>query len=78
MTSLVESSSNPQKYERSLANTVAERYRGMGFNVLVEPLASQVPFHLGGYRPDVLAMKEPDQNFIIEVKKTAERLSVDR
>lgn len=78
MTPIVESSSNQQKYEGSLASTVAERYRGMGFNVIVEPSTSQVPFDLGGYRPDILATKEPDQNFIIEVKKTAERLSVDR
>ncbi|NET59883.1 MAG: hypothetical protein F6K47_28160 [Symploca sp. SIO2E6] len=78
MTSVTESNSNPQKYHSLLESTVAERYRSIGFNVLVEPSASQIPFDLGGYRPDILATKEPDQNLIIEVKNTAERLSVDR
>jgi len=58
-------------------NSLASTYAQQGFNVLKEPSSSEVPFDLGDYKPDLIAIKG-DTNLIIEVKTTASRISVDR
>jgi hypothetical protein len=66
------------EFHRQLESSTAKRYAELGFNVTIEPSPSLIPFELGGYRPDILAIKEPNQNYIIEVKGSSQRLSVDR
>lgn len=46
---------------------VAKRYREAGYEVVLQPKPTMIPFDLGGYRPDILARKE-GRNVIIEVK----------
>lgn len=67
-----------QAFGRQLESSVAKRYSDLGFTVTVEPSLDLIPFDLGGYRPDMLAIKQPDQNYIIEVKGSSQRISVDR
>jgi hypothetical protein len=69
---------NGQAVHSQLEASIAKRYAELGFNVTVEPSLNLIPFDLGGYRPDILATKEPNQNYIIEVKGSSQRVSVDR
>jgi hypothetical protein len=46
---------------------VARRYREAGYEVVLQPKPTMIPFDLGGYRPDILARKD-GMNVIIEVK----------
>ncbi len=55
---------------------LAEGYRRDGYIVVVEPKKEELPFNLGGYRPDLLAVKG-DDGIIVEVKDRAERTSFD-
>lgn len=61
-----------------LEERVADRYRKQGFQVTVEPSTQQLPFELSGYRPDLIVTKSPDENYIIEVKSSANRMPIDR
>lgn len=61
---------NTQVTEHSLEKRVAEKYRLQGFEVIVEPTKSVIPFDLGNYLPDIIAKKSSEENYIIEVKKT--------
>ena len=56
---------------------VAEQYRRDGYEVILAPDPSRLPFDLGEYRPDLIARKE-GQGFIVEVKTNAKRISLDR
>lgn len=56
---------------------MASTYAEQGFTVLREPSTNELPFDLGGYRPDLMATKE-DTGLIIEVKTKASHISVDR
>ncbi|MFM1902082.1 MAG: hypothetical protein RLZZ216_2658 [Cyanobacteriota bacterium] len=67
-----------QAFGSQLESSVAKRYSDLGFTVTVEPSLDLIPFDLGGYRPDMLAIKQPDQNYIIEVKGSSQKISVDR
>jgi hypothetical protein len=67
-----------QAFGSQLESSVAKRYSDLGFTVTVQPSLDLIPFDLGGYRPDMLAIKQPDQNYIIEVKGSSQRISVDR
>lgn len=69
---------NGQAFHSQLEASIAKRYTELGFYVTVEPSLDLIPFDLGGYRPDMLATKQPDQNYIIEVKGSSQRISVDR
>jgi hypothetical protein len=69
---------NGQAFHSQLEASIAKKYTELGFNVTVEPSLDLIPFDLGGYRPDMLAIKQPDQNYIIEVKGSSQRISVDR
>lgn len=62
--------------EQDLLNTLVERYSREGYEVIKEPAPNDVPFDLGGYKPDLIALKE-GRNIIIEVKAKAERISFD-
>ena len=39
-----------------LLNALMERYRSKGYEVLKEPGPDAVPFDLGGYSPDLVAI----------------------
>ena len=56
---------------------LARSYQAQGFVVKAAPTADDIPFDLGGYRPDLLAEKE-GQHLIVEVKKAGVPLSVGR
>jgi hypothetical protein len=56
---------------------LAEEYARAGYSVSVEPDPARVPFDVGGYRPDLLVEKG-GEHYIIEVKASGRRASVDR
>jgi REase_AHJR-like len=70
-------SSSLQVQHDALLNSVAERYRGDGYEVVTEPGPSAIPFDLGSYRPDLIARKG-DVSIIVEIKAQAERMSFDQ
>jgi hypothetical protein len=78
MTAEIGGPPNGQAFGSQLEASIAKRYTELGFTVTVEPSLDLIPFDLGGYRPDMLATKQPDQNYIIEVKGSSQRISVDR
>ena len=67
-----------QNLQSGLEERVAEKYLQQGFSVITNPPLSSLPFDLGGYRPDLIAQKESDQNYIIEIKNSSRQISVDR
>lgn len=50
---------------------VAKRYREAGYEIILEPSPTMIPFDVGGYHPDILARKD-GQNVIIEVKSNSD------
>ena len=68
---------DPKNTAAAKVQELARSYEAQGFAVKTEPVAGDIPFDLGGYRPDLLAEKE-GQHLIVEVKKTGVPLSVDR
>jgi hypothetical protein len=69
---------NSQLTEEGLGTKIAEKYRSQGFEVTVEPSNSSIPFDLGNYCPDLIARKPPDEGYIIELRNSISRISVDR
>ena len=69
---------NSQLTEKGLGAKIAEKYRLKGFEVVIEPSKSLIPFDLGNYYPDLIARKSPDEGYIIELKNSTSRISVDR
>jgi hypothetical protein len=59
-----------------LLDSVAERYRRDGFQVITEPGPGVIPFDLGGYAPDLIAQKE-NLKVIVEIKTQADKISFD-
>lgn len=60
-----------------LEQAVADQYRKEGYEVIVEPDPSLIPFDLGRYRPDLIA-RRGDVSLIIEVKGNTDRMSFDQ
>ncbi|MCG9884402.1 MAG: hypothetical protein MH825_02295 [Cyanobacteria bacterium] len=58
-------------------DSLVATYEQQGFTVLREPSSGQLPFDLGGYRPDLIATRG-ETGLIVEVKTTTSRISVDR
>jgi hypothetical protein len=54
-----------------------EKYLANGYNVILEPGLQELPFDLGGYRPDLIAEKEGD-HLVVEVKTSRARLPVEQ
>jgi REase_AHJR-like len=63
-------------YEQRVQST-AQELLDNGYKVSIEPLISNLPFELGGYRPDLIATKD-NEGIILEIKTSLNRLSVDR
>ncbi|PZU94940.1 MAG: hypothetical protein DCE90_13855 [Pseudanabaena sp.] len=57
---------------------IAEKYRLQGFEVVIEPSKSLIPFDLGNYYPDLIVRKGSDEGYIIELKNSIAKISVDR
>ncbi|MCC5625325.1 hypothetical protein [Nostoc sp. CHAB 5715] len=57
--------------------SLAEKYESQGFHVLLKPNTDELPFDLGNYQPDMIAIKD-GSGLVIEVKNSLNRLSVDR
>ena len=58
---------NKTEYQDFLSD-VAEKYRGNGYTVLVEPKGRQIPSFLSGFKPDLVAKRE-GENVVIEIKR---------
>lgn len=63
---------------RTLEAKVAQDYEAKGFEVIREPQEHDLPFDLGGYRPDLVVQTPDGVGYIVEVKANAEQVSVDR
>lgn len=70
--------SNAERTHRVFEAEIAQKYRAQGFDVVIEPQNSDLPFDLGSYRPDLIAQKSPDEGYIIEVKRSVTQTSIDR
>jgi hypothetical protein len=60
-----------------MVRRVAQRYRDEGYDVQMEPSTSDLPFDVGGYRPDLLAVRG-DEHLMIEVKLSSRHEPPDR
>lgn len=69
---------SPKEIHDALMRRVAQRYEKEGYRVFIEPQGQTLPFNLGSYRPDLLAMKSENDGYIIEIKSNANRVSVDK
>lgn len=56
---------------------LAQKYQSQGFHVLTGLQTDELPFDLGNYQPDLIAIKD-GSGLVIEVKNSLSRLSVDR
>lgn len=63
-------------YDEKL-KSLAEKYESQGFRVFSEPKTDELPFDLGNYQPDMIAIKD-GSGLVIEVKTSISRVSVDR
>lgn len=75
---LAEKGLDTKVLEQNRLQGIAEKYKLQGFEVVVEPSKSLIPFDLGNYRPDLMARKGSDAGYIIELKKSIAKISVDR
>ena len=75
---LTEKGLDTRVLEKNRLQGIAEKYRLQGFEVVVEPSKSLIPFDLGNYHPDILAKKSPNEGYIIELKNSIAKISVDR
>ncbi|WP_375510518.1 hypothetical protein [uncultured Nostoc sp.] len=55
---------------------LAEKYENQGFRVLFKPKTDELPFDLGNYQPDMIAIKD-GSGLVIEIKTSLSRVSVD-
>ncbi|MBK1987876.1 hypothetical protein A0J48_010050 [Sphaerospermopsis aphanizomenoides BCCUSP55] len=70
---------NTRSLHDEKVKSLADKYTNEGFRVLVEPKKDELPelpFDLGNYLPDILAIKN-ESGLIIEVKTSLSRVSVD-
>lgn len=75
---LAEKGLDAKVLEKNRLQGIAETYRLQGFEVVIEPSKSLLPFDLGNYCPDLIARKGLDQGYIIEMKNSIAKISVDR
>jgi hypothetical protein len=69
---------NINEIHHALVTRVAQQYEKDGYKVYFEPGSSNLPFDLGSYRPDLLAIKAENDGYIIEIKSKSTYASVDR
>lgn len=66
-----------QEAEREAVERLVRKYEREGYRVKHEPASAELPFDLGGYRPDLL-VERAGRGYLIEVRASARRTSVDR
>ena len=69
---------NPKETHDALMARIARKYEKDGYKVYIEPKAPNLPFDLGPYRPDLLAIKSENDGYVIEIKSKSTSVSVDR
>ncbi|MEA5477807.1 hypothetical protein VB774_09260 [Pseudanabaena galeata UHCC 0370] len=75
---LVEKGLDTKFSEKDRLQGIAEKYRLQGFEVVIEPSKSLIPFDLENYCPDLIARKGSNEGYIIELKNSIAKISVDR
>ena len=68
---------NHQDVEYRYVESVMQELKQHGYGVILNPSSEDLPFDLGHYHPDLVAFKEGG-GLVIEVRRSAARLSVDR
>jgi uncharacterized protein (DUF1330 family) len=63
---------------RLLEKKIIANYRGKGFQVHTRPKPGDLPFDLGGYIPDFLMTKPDGKSYLIEVKGSANQMTIER
>lgn len=66
-----------QSLQEQKIQSTAQELLDNGYSVSIEPPISELPFDLGGYRPDLIATKDTE-GIVLEIKTSLNRLSVDR
>ncbi len=62
----------------TLLTRVIKKYENEGYKVYIEPKKPLLPFDLGSYRPDLMAVKSENDGYIIEIKSKATHVSIDQ
>lgn len=75
---LAEKGLDTKVLEQNRLRGIAEKYRLQGFEVVIEPSKSLIPFDLGNYSPDIIVTKGSNEGYIIELKNSIAKISVDR
>ncbi|MCL1492337.1 MAG: hypothetical protein M1G31_16515 [Pseudanabaena sp. Salubria-1] len=75
---LTEKGLDAKVLEKNRLQGIVEKYKLQGFEVVIEPSKSLIPFDLGNYCPDLIARKGLDEGYIIELKNSIAKISVDR
>jgi REase_AHJR-like len=75
---LAEKGLDTKVLEQNRLQEITEKYRLQGFEVVIEPSKSLLPFDMGNYCPDLIARKGADESYIIELKNSIAKISVDR
>jgi hypothetical protein len=66
-----------QSLHEQKVKSTAQELLANGYKVSIEPPISDLPFELGGYRPNLIATKD-SEGIVLEIKASLNRLSVDR
>ena len=75
---LTEKGLDTKVLEKNRLQGIVEKYKLQGFEVVIDPSKSLIPFDLGNYCPDLIARKGLDEGYIIEIKNSIAKISVDR
>ena len=75
---LTEKGLDAKVLEKNRLQGIVEKYKLQGFEVVIEPSKSLIPFDLGNYCPDLIERKGLDEGYIIELKNSIAKISVDR
>lgn len=62
-------------YDEKL-KSLADKYKSQGFRVFTGPKTDELPFGLGNYQPDMIAIKD-GSGLVIEIKTSLSRVSVE-
>jgi REase_AHJR-like len=63
-------------YQQKIASA-AQELSANGYQVFIDPLKLDLPFDLGEYQPDLVAIKN-DGGLVLDIKSTSKRSSIDR
>lgn len=69
---------NTKELHDELIVRVAQKYQEDGYQIYIEPKTPNLPFDLGSYLPDLLAMKSENDGYVIEIKDKARNVSVGK